>query len=147
MMKTWMYATVVAFAATPVFAGDLSVSVNIGEPGFYGQINLGGAVPAPQLIFPQPVVVQAAPEFVSEPPIYLHVPPGHEKHWREHCAEYHACGRRVFFVREDWYNREYVPRYHRDHEEHGRDHDHARGEDHDHGHDHGEGHGHGHDDH
>ncbi len=37
--------------------------------------------------------------------------PGHEKHWRKHCAQYNACGRPVYFVRDDWYNNEYVPRY------------------------------------
>jgi hypothetical protein len=26
-------------------------------------------------------------------------------------AEYNACGRPVYFVRDDWYQREYVPRY------------------------------------
>ena len=48
-------------------------------------------------------------------PIYLRVPPGHEKHWGKHCARYGACGRPVHFVREDWYQTVYVPRYqHRD---------------------------------
>src|SRR2546425_10235251 len=37
----------------------------------------------------------AAPVVVAEPvqPIYLHVPPGHAKHWRKHCHEYNACDR------------------------------------------------------
>ncbi|WP_373020259.1 hypothetical protein [Thiomicrorhabdus sp.] len=54
------------------------------------------------------------------PPLYLHVPPGHIKHWRMHCREYNACGRRVFFVDDNWYNHEYVPHYqqrHRDRRE------------------------------
>ncbi len=92
----------------------------------------------PQLIYPQPVVIQRAPEFVSAPPIYLHVPPGHEKHWSKHCAEYHACGRPVYFVRDDWYNHEYVPHY--QHEHGGHDHEHGHGHDKDSEHD--EGHGH-----
>ncbi|MGO9038542.1 MAG: hypothetical protein ACLPX1_08565 [Steroidobacteraceae bacterium] len=106
-------------------AGDVAVSISVGQPGFYGQINIG-SVPQAQVVYAQPVVVQPAPEYVAAPPIYLHVPPGHEKHWSKHCAEYHACGRRVFFVRDDWYNNEYVPRYQREHAErgHGEGHDH-----------------------
>jgi hypothetical protein len=119
-------------------AGDVAVSISVGQPGFFGQINIGN-IPQPQVVYAQPVVVQPAPEFVAAPPIYLHVPPGHEKHWSKHCAEYHACGRRVYFVRDDWYNNEYVPRYQHEHEhEHG-DHGHAEGHE---GHDHGEGHDH-----
>jgi hypothetical protein len=79
-------------------------------------------------------------------PIYLRVPPGHARHWAKHCREYNACGERVFFVQDDWYNREYVPRYqeqHRDRrEEHREDHHRGnhrsdrQGDYHDHGHDH-----------
>ena len=131
----------VAAIGGPAMAGDVAVSITVGQPGFFGQINIGN-IPQPQVVYAQPVVVQPAPEFVAAPPIYLHVPPGHEKHWSKHCAEYHACGRRVYFVRDDWYNNEYVPRYQHEHEhEHG---DHGHGEGHE-GHDHGEGHDH-HDD-
>jgi hypothetical protein len=35
------------------------------------------------------------------------VTPGHEKH----CAQYNACGRPVYFVRDDWHYNEYVPRH------------------------------------
>ena len=44
-------------------------------------------------------------------PIYLRVPPGHQKEWKKHCHAYNACGRPVYFVRDDWYEREYVPVY------------------------------------
>jgi hypothetical protein len=50
--------------AVPAFAGDVGVSISVGQPGFYGQINIGN-VPSPQLVYPQPVVIQPAPEFVS----------------------------------------------------------------------------------
>lgn len=124
--------------ATPVFAGDVGVSVSIGQPGFYGQIDIGN-IPRPPLVYAQPVVIVRSPTYASAPPIYLHVPPGHEKHWSKHCAEYNACGRPVYFVRHEWYNNEYVPRYgHRDDrgdrgKRHGHDHDHDH--DHDKGHD------------
>ena len=48
---------------------------------------------------------------VVRQPIYLHVPPGHEKKWRKHCREYDACGRPVYFVQDNWYNDVYVPHY------------------------------------
>jgi hypothetical protein len=64
------------------------------------------------------------------------VPPGHEKHWNKHCAEYNACGRPVYFVRDDWYNNEYVPHYQHDRDDHGRGHD--KHDKHDKHHDHGD---------
>ncbi len=144
-MKTKILAAVLfVICAGPVIAGDVGVSITVGQPGFFGQINIGNS-PQPQLVYPQPVVVQQAPEFISAPPIYLHVPPGHEKHWSKHCAQYNACGRRVYFVRDDWYNNEYVPRYQREHgdHDHGGDHgQHGHGEGHDKDHGHDEGHDH-----
>jgi hypothetical protein len=140
MMTKILAAVLFGICAGPVIAGDVGVSITVGQPGFFGQINIGN-VPQPQLVYPQPVVVQQAPEFISAPPIYLHVPPGHEKHWSKHCAQYNACGRRVYFVRDDWYNNEYVPRYQHEHGNH----DHAQGHGHGEGHDKGHGHDEGHD--
>ena len=137
-----LFVMLIAICAGRAIAGDVAVSVNIGEPGFFGRIEIGN-FPQPQLVYTQPVVIQRAPEFVSAPPIYLHVRPGHEKHWSKHCAEYNACGRPVYFVRDDWYNSEYVPRYRHDHDRgEGRDEGHGHGEGHDKGHDHDEGHRH-----
>jgi hypothetical protein len=129
MKKALLAMLTSASCAAPAFAADVGVSITLGQPGFYGQIELG-SIPRPPVIYAQPVVVAQAPEFVSAPPIYLHVPPGHEKHWSRHCAEYHACGRPVYFVRHEWYNNEYVPRYRHEHDG---DHDHGHGHDHDHG--------------
>ena len=142
-MHRLVLATVLLLSAGAAWADHIGVSVTLGEPGFYGQINIGNAAPPPQVIYSQPVVVQPAPEYVSAPPLYLHVPEGYERHWRHHCGEYNACGRRVFFVRHDWYQNVYVPHYQREHvgegrehaewrehaREHG-DHDHDRGRDH-----------------
>jgi hypothetical protein len=139
MMTKILVAALFGICGGPVIAGDVAVSITVGQPGFFGQINLG-SVPPPPVVYAQPVVVQQAPEYISAPPIYLHVPPGHEKHWSKHCAEYHACGRRVYFVRDDWYNNEYVPRYQHEHGDHG----HGEGHDKDHGHDHDQGHDQGH---
>jgi hypothetical protein len=137
-MKRILCAALLGACVTSAFAGDVGVSINIGQPGFYGQIDIGN-VPRPQVIYPQPVVIQRAPQFVAAEPIYLHVPPGHEKHWGKHCAQYNACGRPVYFVRDDWYNNEYVPRYRNGGDDHGGGHGHGRG--HDKGHGHGDKHG------
>ena len=139
MNKLFYVAALSAFAV-PAFAGDVGVSISLGQPGFYGQIDIGN-VPRPPVVYAQPVVIERSPEYASAPPIYLHVPPGHEKHWSKHCAEYHACGRPVYFVRDDWYNKEYVPRYQHDHGDHERDSDHGHGH-HKDDHDHGKGHDH-----
>jgi hypothetical protein len=139
-MKRILCAALMGACTIPAFAGDVGVSISIGQPGFYGQIDIGN-VPRPQVIYQQPVVIQRAPEFVAAEPIYLHVPPGHEKHWGKHCAQYNACGRPVYFVRDDWYNNEYVPRYRNGGDDHGGGHGHGRDHDKGHGHGHGDKHG------
>jgi hypothetical protein len=94
----------------PVLAADVSVSVAIGDPRFFGQIDIG-SYPRPRLLLPAPVVIQPIPVGVVRAPRYLRVPPGHEKHWEKHCAEYNACGVPVYFVEDGWYNTVYVPEY------------------------------------
>lgn len=133
-MKALVFAA--AMLAAPAFAADVGVSISVGQPGFYGRIDIGNAYPRPVLVYPQAVVVDRVP--AGRPPLYLNVPPGHAKHWSRHCREYNACGERVYFVRNDWYEREYVPHYQREHgpredrhgmhdeghREHGQGHDH-----------------------
>ena len=107
-MKRYLSAMLVAAASSTALAADVGVSVSIGQPGFYGRIDIGNA-PPPVLIYSQPVIIQrvhAAPQ-----PIYLRVPPGHAKKWSKHCQKYDACGRPVYFVKDDWYNNVYVPHY------------------------------------
>uniref|UniRef100_E6QTS8 Uncharacterized protein n=1 Tax=mine drainage metagenome TaxID=410659 RepID=E6QTS8_9ZZZZ len=150
-MKRFLIAAAVAVAtlATPLLAvADVGISVNIGQPGFYGQLDVGG-FPPPQVIYSQPMMVEQG--FMNRPPVYLRVPPGQIRHWRRYCRQYNACGERVYFVQDRWYNREYAPRYqemHRggDHRD-GRQGDHQggygndhHGNDH-HGNDHGNGQG------
>jgi hypothetical protein len=137
-VKHLLLAAIIAAVGAPAFADNVSVAIGISRPGFYGQINIG-ELPQPPVIYAQPVVIQRAPLVVVAEPIYLHVPPGHEKHWRKHCAEYGACGRPVYFVREEWYQKEYAPRqHHHDAEDQGDNPHDDRG----HGHDRGKDHGH-----
>jgi hypothetical protein len=132
-------------------ASAQGVSINVGQPGFYGRIDIGNVAPPP-VIYTQPVIIQRPVHFIEEP-LYLRVPPGHAKKWSKHCGAYNACGRRVFFVRDDWYVNDYAPRYRAEHG-HGRRDDHRdyrqddrrddRGYDKHDKHDKHEGHGKGH---
>lgn len=110
-MKRFLIAAalVAATFTTPALAADVGVSLSIGQPGFYGRLDIGD-YPQPQLIYRQPIIIERRVA-VGRPPVYLHVPPGHRKNWVKHCSEYNACGEQVLFVRQDWYDREYVPRY------------------------------------
>ena len=119
-MKTLIIATAMFAAAVPAMA-QTNVSINIGQPGFYGRIELGGYAPPP-VYYTQPVIVERQVRYVGQP-VYLRVPEGHRKHWNKHCRRYNACGQQVFFVQDGWYNNTYAPRY-RD----GHRHDH-RGDD------------------
>lgn len=140
-MKCIVFAAALALAAVPAFA-QVGVSVGIGEPGFYGQLNIGNGYPAPQVINPQPVVIQPAPEYVGVAPVYLRVPEEHQHDWGRWCGRYNACGRPVYFVRDDWYRNSYAPAYHHDHDWHGHDEHHDdRGHDHDRGYDRHDDHG------
>jgi hypothetical protein len=109
-MKRFVFAVMITIIfSTSAHAANVGVSVSVGQPGFYGRIDIGD-FPQPQLIYTQPVVIQPHTEVGGEP-LYLHVPPGHEKKWRKHCKKYNACGRTVYFVRDKWYNDVYVPHH------------------------------------
>lgn len=90
-------------------AAHAQISVSVGEPGFYGAIDIGG-YPAPALVYSRPVV--AVPGAYAGPPVYLHAPALHMREWDRYCGRYDACGRPVYFVQDNWYNSVYVPRYH-----------------------------------
>ncbi|HEX8601297.1 MAG TPA: hypothetical protein VF774_01520 [Pseudoduganella sp.] len=137
-----------------VASASAQVSITVGQPGFYGRVDIGGMA-APPVIYREPLVIERPVRMVREP-LYLRVPPGHAKNWRKHCGKYNACGRRVLFVRDDWYLNDYAPRYRAEHRgrHDGRDHGdrhgghERRGDDHDrrrddHRDQHGPGRGHG----
>ena len=108
-MKRFLLAAAIAAIAAislPVFA-EVGVSINIGQPAYYGQLDVGD-YPRPQYYNPRPVVITRS-RFAE--PVYLRVPPGHRRHWARHCAEYNACGRQAYFVQDRWYNDVYVPQY------------------------------------
>ncbi len=100
----------VAFGSAALAAG---VTVQVGEPGYYGRLELGDA-PKPVLISPNPIVIER--QHVVEQPTYVFVPADQRNDWANYCARYEACGRPVYFVEERWYNDVYVPHYRSRHE-------------------------------
>lgn len=174
-MKTLIIAAaLLAAAASPAMA-QTNVSISVGQPNFYGRIDLGD-FGRPPVVYQQPVIIERQVRYVGQP-VYLRVPEGHRKHWNKNCRKYNACGQQVYFVQDGWYSNTYAPRYREQHrrvetrqsyyrdDNHGRDHDGDRGhrndrdddrghgkhkdkhKDKDHGNGHGNGHGKGHDKH
>ncbi len=140
-MKQCLIALTLATASLAAMANpDVGVSVHVNQPGVYGRIDIGNVPSPPVLVYQQPVIIAQPRVVVQQQPMYLHVPPGHAKNWRKHCRKYQACGQPVYFVREDWYEQQYVPHHqarvsndaHRGDGKRGGDrHDHDRGGKHD----------------
>ncbi len=116
-MKKFLIALFLVSAASGAMAGtSVGVDINIGGPGYYGNIQLGD-FGRPPVIYEQPMIIEREVRYVGEP-MYLRVPPGHSKNWRKHCRGYNACGRPVYFVQDSWYNNTYAPRYRSSHRGH-----------------------------
>jgi hypothetical protein len=109
-------AAVVALgSAVSASAADVGVSISVAQPGVYGRIDIGRFPQPPAVVVAQPVIVESPRVAVVRPqPVYLWVPPGHQRNWRKHCHQYNACGVPVYFVRDDWYE-EKVMTPHRGH--------------------------------
>jgi hypothetical protein len=110
---------IAALAATLVCAcasaqTNVGVSVAVSQPGVYGRIDIGN-VPPPALVYAQPVIITPAPVAVHQQPVYLYVPPGHQKNWAKYCGRYNACGQPVYFVKESWVRDRYNERKGGDH--------------------------------
>lgn len=71
-MKRILSAALLAAAAQGAMATDVGVSIGIGDPNFYGRIDIGN-FPRPVLMYPNPVVIRPAPYAAA--PLYLRVPP------------------------------------------------------------------------
>ena len=136
LIKPLITTLLASALAAPLFAqAQVGVSINVGEPGFYGQINIGNAAPPP-VVYPQPMIVEQPAGGVIEAPLYLRVPEEHHRNWHKYCHQYNACNRKVFFVTEDWYGRNYANHRHEEHEEHAREHEEHEHDHHDHDEDH-----------
>ncbi len=93
MKRILIAMMIILVAATAANASDVGVSVSIGQPGFY--LNIGNF--PPPVVYAHPVVVRPAPARVVYQPVYVHVPPGHAKHWQRshygHPVYYRHDGR------------------------------------------------------
>jgi hypothetical protein len=118
MKRILLSAALMASAASACAASNVGVSITIGQPGFYGSIDIGDA-PRPVTVYERPIVIRPVPVGVVREPIYLRVPPGHERHWKRYCAQYRACDRPVYFVQDRWYREEFMPHYREQHRDHG----------------------------
>jgi hypothetical protein len=136
-MKKLLAIAITLGALVPAFAQtSVGVSIGINQPGVYGRIDIGN-FPQPQLIYAQPVIITRPVQYVQQQPVYLYVPPGHQKNWAKHCGRYNACGQPVYFVKEQWVRERYEDN--RRGEDRGDRGD--RGGDHDRGHGNGKGKG------
>ena len=88
----------------------VGVSIGIHQPGVYGRIEIGD-LPRPEVVYAQPVIIAPAPYVVERRPIYLYVPPLHQRDWRRYCGRYSACGQPVYFVQDRWVRDRYEERH------------------------------------
>lgn len=111
-------ALVAAIASTPALAAG-SISIEIAQPGVYGRVVVGDV--RPTVVYHEPIIVAPARYAPVRRPIYLYVPPGHQRNWNKHCHRYEACGQPVYFVQDSW-----VRKHHAQHRSHRVDHRNAQ---------------------
>lgn len=107
-MKYFLITAMIMLFAVPSLAS--SVSVSVGQPGFYGSIDVGRE--RPELYNNSPVIIEH--ERVVQAPLYVRVPEEHRRDWKRHCREYNGCNRPVYFVNDNWYNKHYSDHRNRD---------------------------------
>ena len=71
------------------------------RPGIYGRIAVKAKAPPPPVIYEQPVIASQALVPPGAQPVYLYVPPGQVRKWKQNCARWSACDEPVLFVRVD----------------------------------------------
>ena len=79
-----------------------------GDQGIYGRLDLV-KFPKPELINDQPVLIDKSSKRASTKTVFVHVPPGYERHWQFHCKTYDSCNVPVQFVTESWFVNVYLP--------------------------------------
>ncbi len=122
------FFAILALTSLSARAGTPIINLRVGgeiSPGVYGEVQFGNA-PPPEVINAQPMLV-VRQHGAAVKPMYLHVPPGHAKHWARYCHRYNACNRPVYFVKSGRYQPDYRNRHdkgyrndgRRDHEDRG----------------------------
>lgn len=51
------FALTAAACAAPAMAADVGISITVGEPGFYGQLDIGD-IGRPRVIYGQPMLIE-----------------------------------------------------------------------------------------
>ncbi len=91
-----------------------SLTVPLGQSGYYGRISIGNLAPPPVLGYGPVIGWQPLGSDRWNPsaiePIYLRVPPQQARDWGRYCALYQACNVPVLFVQDDWYRNTYAPK-------------------------------------
>lgn len=122
LTAAWVTTLLTGVSAATAANVDVGVSIGISQPGVYGRIDIG-RFPQPQVVYAQPVYVERPRVVVVRPePVYMWVPSGHRKNWKQHCRAYGACASPVVFVRDDWYERNVRPHGHDDDRSHRKGH-------------------------
>ena len=110
ILKRLLISGLLLATSGTALAADVGVSISVGQPGFYGRIDIGDyPYPVPRVIYSRPIMVHRHVDVYE--PLYLRVPPGHAKNWSRYCGRYDACDYPVYFVQDSWYRNEYVPIY------------------------------------
>lgn len=111
-------ALVVVCGAGIVYApvqAQTALTLQLGQPGYFGPINLGNQPPPPVIGY-GPIIVRPDSRGrerwiqAGNQPLYLRVPMNQVRNWGRYCGLYQACNVPVQFVRDDWYRNVYAPR-------------------------------------
>lgn len=71
-MKRVFCAVAAMALASSALAGDVGVSISVGQPGFYGRIDIGDG-PRPRVLYAEPIVVEPVRSGVVRRPAYWDV--------------------------------------------------------------------------
>jgi hypothetical protein len=107
-MKRFHIVIVALLAAIAAPAFATNVVVHIGDPGYYGRLDVGG-YPHPRLVYAEPVVIER--RVIVREPVYVRVPVYQARNWTRYCGRYNACNRPTYFVQDNWYQSVYAPQY------------------------------------
>jgi hypothetical protein len=107
MIKPTLLSLSILIAAMSV-AAAAAAAVSDSDAGIYGQLDLA-KFPKPKLTNSKPVIIEAIENKAASKPVYIHIAPGQEQHWRTLCKTYAACAAPVYFVTENWFLNVYLP--------------------------------------
>ena len=118
-MKYFLLVVLIIIFPTSVIASVYGVSNDIGQPGFYGQIQLGNDYPRLQLIYSEPVLIRKVRTDIGQQlPIYL--PYYNSRHFIFAQNRYYESNRQYY---DNYQDRRYDSHRHHDDQNRGMRHD------------------------